>query len=124
MIAAARPHKAASIGVLVSSCAKETAPKTFSSTCPGSPALMAASAAATAAVSWRTERSALEKSARNRIGKQGKAGGGRTCEAERDLIGARLCRGERAVIAGGAPDAIRGTITAAIATETTPSGSS
>ena len=49
--AAARPASAAAIGVCVSSCAKETAPNTFSSTWPGSPEQIAVSATATASVS-------------------------------------------------------------------------
>ena len=122
--AAASPASAVNIGVRVSSWANDTAPSTFSSTWPGRPAEIAASAAATIAVSCGPN--APRSNRPPAIGSASTAKATADGSARPSAISkARDCA---AAIASPRPArtlaAITGTITEAIAIDTTPSGSS
>ena len=124
MTAVASPHSAAYIGVRVSSWANDTAPSTFSSEWPGRPAEIAASAAATMAVSrgpnaprWNRPPAIASDSTAKAV-----AAGSDSASASSS---ARDCEA-----ASSAPSPLRrlaamaGTMTEEIAIEMTPSGSS
>ena len=122
--AVASPASAANIGVRVSSCANDTAPSTFSSVWPGRPAQIAASAAATAAVSRgpKAPRSNNPPAIASASSAKATAAGSDSANA---ISKARDC--ERAMASWSFARtlaAITGTITAAMAVDTTPSGSS
>ena len=121
----ASPASAVSIGVRVSSCANDTDASTFSSAWPGMPSAIAATRAGDRRGVARAEGAALEQSRDDRLGQQRQPDRRRQREAERDLEGARLRRRRDAARSSARTcAAMAGVITEAMATDTTPSGSS
>ncbi len=124
MTAVASPASAATIGVRVSSRAKDTAPSTFSSACPGNPAQIAASAAATAVVSRGPKAPRSNRPPAIGTANSAKA----TAEGSakpRAISNPRDCAAAiTSLFALRTPAAMVGTSTAEMAIETTPSGNS
>ncbi len=123
--AVASPASAASIGVRVSSWAKDTAPSDLLERVPGQSGADRGERCRDGGGIARAEGAALEQAAGDRLRQQREGDSRRKRQAERDLEPARLRRRDRlACCAPHALAAIVGTSTAAMAIETTPSGNS